>query len=200
MRIVSLLPAATDIVAALGRLPDLVGRTHECDWPAEVASVPVVTSSEVAADWTSREISLAAAHRGSALYGLDAELLASLAPDVVLTQDLCDVCAVSFERVSAAVRVLDGIGPRVLSLEPATIAEVLDCLRVVGDALGASASAQVAELRDRLAGVRTAVAGPAWPRSSGSTRCGRPATGCPSRSSWPAADRYWRRPASTPGH
>lgn len=164
MRIVSLLPAATDIVAALGRLPDLVGRTHECDWPAEVASVPVVTSSEVAADWTSREISLAAAHRGSALYGLDAELLASLAPDVVLTQDLCDVCAVSFERVSAAVRVLDGIGPRVLSLEPATIAEVLDCLRVVGDALGASASAQVAELRDRLAGVRTAVAGRSRPR------------------------------------
>lgn len=158
MRIISLLPAATDIVATLGRLPDLVGRTHECDWPAEVAGVPVVTSSEVAADWTSREISLAAAHRGSGLYGLDAELLAELAPDLVLTQDLCDVCAVSFERVSAAVRVLDGLGPRVLSLEPATIGEVLDCLRVVGDALGVSAAERIAELRDRLAAVRAAVA------------------------------------------
>jgi iron complex transport system substrate-binding protein len=164
VRIVSLLPAATDMVAALGRLPDLVGRTHECDWPAEVATVPVVTSSEITADWTSREISLAAAHRGSALYGLDAELLASLAPDVVLTQDLCAVCAVSFERVSTAVRMLDGTGPRVLSLEPATIAEVLDCLRVVGDALGVSASARVAELRDRLAAVRAAVAGRPRPR------------------------------------
>lgn len=164
MRIVSLLPAATDIVATLGRLSDLVGRTHECDWPAEVAGVPVVTSSEVAPDWTSREISLAAAHRGSALYGLDAELLAELAPDVVLTQDLCAVCAVSFERVSAAVRVLDGMGPRVLSLEPTTIAEVLDCLRVVGDALGVSAAAPIAELRERLAGVRTAVAGRSRPR------------------------------------
>jgi iron complex transport system substrate-binding protein len=164
VRIVSLLPAATDIVAALGRLADLVGRTHECDWPAEVANVPVVTSSEVAADWTSREISLAAAHRGSGLYGLDAELLAELAPDVVLTQDLCDVCAVSFERVSSAVRVLDGGGPRVLSLEPATIAEVLDCLHVVGDALGVSATARVAELRDRLAGVGAAVTGRPRPR------------------------------------
>lgn len=164
MRIISLLPAATDIVATLGRLPDLVGRTHECDWPAEVAGVPVVTSSEVAADWTSREISLAAAHRGSALYGLDAELLASLAPDLVLTQDLCDVCAVSFERVSTAVRVLDGIGPRVLSLEPATIAEVLDCLRVVGDALGVSSAVQIDELRERLAAVRAAVADRPRPR------------------------------------
>ncbi len=164
MRIISLLPAATDIVATLGRLPDLVGRTHECDWPAEVAGVPVVTSSEVAADWTSREISLAAAHRGSALYGLDAELLASLAPDLVLTQDLCDVCAVSFERVSTAVRVLDGIGPRVLSLEPATIAEVLDCLRVVGDALGVSSAVQIDELRERLAAVRATVADRPRPR------------------------------------
>ena len=74
------------------------------------------------------------------------------------------MCAVSFERVSSAVRVLDGVGPRVLSLEPATIAEVLDCLHVVGDALGVSATAPVAELRDRLAGVRAAVAGRPRPR------------------------------------
>jgi iron complex transport system substrate-binding protein len=163
MRIVSLLPAATDIVAVLGRLPDLVGRTHECDWPAEVASVPVVTSSEVAADWTSREITTAAAHRGSGLYGLDTDLIASLAPDLVLTQDLCDVCAVSYRRVSEAVRVMDA-GPRVLSLEPTTIAAVLDCLRTVGDALGVPAGDHIAALEARMAAVRRAVAGRSRPR------------------------------------
>ncbi|HEY0447938.1 cobalamin-binding protein [Actinophytocola sp.] len=168
MRIVSLLPAATDLVAELGRLADLVGRTHECDWPAEVASVPVVTSSEVDAErMSSREISAAvgAGHRGSSLYGLDAEALAGLAPDLVLTQDLCEVCAVSYRRVSEAVRVLDA-GPRVLSLEPRTLAEVLDCLRVVGDALGVPdvAAARTAALERRLAEVRRRVAGRTRPR------------------------------------
>ena len=163
MRVVSLLPAATDIVASLGRAADLVGRTHECDWPADIASVPVVTSTEIGADWSSREITTAAGHRGSALYGLDADLLASLAPDLVLTQDLCEVCAVSYRRVSDAVRAMD-VGPRVLSLEPATIAEVLDCVRVVGDALGVPAEDHVAALLARLDAVRQAVAGRPRPR------------------------------------
>jgi len=163
VRIVSLLPAATDIVAALDRLPDLVGRTHECDWPAEVATVPVVTSSEVAGDWTSREISTAARHRGSGLYGLDAQLLASLAPDLVLTQDLCEVCAVSYRRVSDAVRAMDA-GARVMSLEPRTIAEVLDCLRAVGDALAAPSADVIAALESRVDTVRRAVAGLRRPR------------------------------------
>jgi iron complex transport system substrate-binding protein len=163
MRVVSLLPAATDIVASLGRAADLVGRTHECDWPAEVASVPVVTSSEIGADWSSREITAAASHRGSALYGLDADLLADLAPDLVLTQDLCEVCAVSYRRVSDAVRAMDA-GPRVLSLEPATIAEVFDCVRVVADALGVPADDHVAALTARLDAVRRAVAGRPRPR------------------------------------
>ncbi|MPZ85090.1 MAG: ABC transporter substrate-binding protein [Actinophytocola sp.] len=167
MRIVSLLPAATDIVAELGRLPDLVGRTHECDWPAEVATVPVVTTSEVDADrMSSREISAAvgAGHQGSSLYGLDTETLAGLAPDLVLTQDLCEVCAVSYRRVSEAVRVMDA-GPRVLSLEPRTLAEVLDTVRVVGDALGVPdvAAARTAALRRRLDEVRRRVAGRARP-------------------------------------
>ena len=163
MRVVSLLPAATDIVAWLGRAADLVGRTHECDWPAEVASVPVVTSSAIAADWSSREITTAASHHGSALYGLDAALLADLAPDLVLTQDLCEVCAVSYRRVSDAVRAMTA-GPRVLSLEPSTIAGVLDCVRVVGDALGVPADDHVAALTARLDVVRQAVAGRPRPR------------------------------------
>lgn len=170
MRIVSLLPAATDIVAQLGLAADLVGRTHECDWPPrDVAAVPVVTSAGFSSDArSSREISAAvggAAHGGSSLYSLDAEALAALAPDVVLTQDLCDVCAVSYQAVSRAVRVLDG-GPRVLSLEPRTLDDVLDCLVTVGELLGVRERAELRreELRDRLTAVRELTAGRVRPR------------------------------------
>lgn len=108
MRIVSLLPAATDLVVTLDQLPDLVGRTHECDWPPDtVAAVPVLTGTAFDADeLSSKEIgdAVGAGHRGSSLYTLDTELLAALAPDVVLTQDLCEVCALSYRRVSDAVR------------------------------------------------------------------------------------------------
>ncbi|MFD4247078.1 cobalamin-binding protein [Streptomyces sp. NPDC058525] len=170
MRIVSLLPAATDIVADLGLAADLVGRTHECDWPPEaVASVPVVTRAEFAAEeLSSREISEAvggAAHSGSSLYTLDTGALAALEPEVVLTQDLCDVCAVSYEGVSRAVRVLDA-GPRVLSLEPRTLGDVLDCLVTVGELLGVRERAERRreELAARLAQVRRLTAGRARPR------------------------------------
>ncbi|MFD7783977.1 cobalamin-binding protein [Streptomyces nojiriensis] len=170
MRIVSLLPAATDIVAELGLAADLVGRTHECDWPPRaVAGVPVVTSAEFSADTlSSREISDAvggAAHSGSSLYALDTAALGALAPDVVLTQDLCDVCAVSYAGVSRAVRVRGG-GPRVLSLEPRTLGDVLDCLVTVGELLGVAEHARVrrAALAARLEAVRARTAGRRRPR------------------------------------
>ncbi|MEU2458230.1 cobalamin-binding protein [Streptomyces sp. NPDC012473] len=169
MRIVSLLPAATDIVAELGLAELLVGRTHECDWPEDVRSVPVVTGADLAQDsMSSREISEAvggSAHSGSSLYTLDTKALAALAPDVVLTQDLCNVCAVSYERVSQAVRVLDA-GTRVLSLEPRTLDDVLDCLRTVGDLLGVRdrAEEQRTTLRRRLDHVASLTAGLPRPR------------------------------------
>jgi iron complex transport system substrate-binding protein len=154
VRIVSLLPAATDIVAELGLAGHLVGRTHECDWPPGIESVPVVTGSEITTGMSSREISVAVggAHEGSALYALDAETLAALEPDVILTQDLCEVCAVSYRRVSGAVRLMD-TGPRVLSLEPRTLAGILDCLRRVGDLLGVPgvAAERIAALEARWA-------------------------------------------------
>ncbi|MFC4505372.1 MULTISPECIES: cobalamin-binding protein [Streptomyces] len=171
MRIVSLLPAATDIVAELGLSAQLVGRTHECDWPPrEVASVPVVTGADLDQDrLTSREISDAvggSAHSGSSLYTLDTEALAALRPDVVLTQDLCDVCAVSYDKVSRTVRLLDA-DTRVLSLEPRTLDDVLDCLVTVGALLGVRERAERrrAELTARLKRVRAAVAGQARSRS-----------------------------------
>lgn len=165
VRILSLLPAATDIVAELGRLADLVGRTHECDWPPEVASVPVVTASGLPPDLSSREISTAAHHQGSAIYALDTDLLTDLAPDLILTQDLCEVCAVSYTRVTSTVRALD-TGPRVLSLEPRTLPEVLATITTVGDALGAGdvATARVATLHHRLTEVRRRVADRPRPR------------------------------------
>ncbi|GAA2239620.1 MULTISPECIES: cobalamin-binding protein [Kitasatospora] len=170
MRIVSLLPAATDIAAELGLGGALVGRTHECDRPAAtVAGIPVVTAAEFDADrLTSREISEAvggAAHRGSSLYTLDVEKLAALAPDVVLTQDLCEVCAVSYTGVTEAVRILDG-GPRVLSLEPRTLPEVIACLEHVGAELGVAATAArvAAALHARLDRVAAAVHGLPRPR------------------------------------
>ncbi|MBK1788456.1 cobalamin-binding protein [Prauserella cavernicola] len=167
MRIVSLLPAATDIVAELGRLPDLVGRTHECDWPEEVAAVPVVTADHLGTGHGSREISdaVGGAHRGSALYTVDTGLLARLAPDVVLTQDLCDVCAVSYAQVSDAVRLLDS-GPRVFSLEAKTLPGVLGSVRTIGEALGSAevAAGRVAALTARLDDVRGRVAGRPRPR------------------------------------
>ncbi|GGO48157.1 ABC transporter substrate-binding protein [Streptomyces lasiicapitis] len=172
MRIVSLLPAATDIVAELGLTADLVGRTHECDWPpAEVAAVPVVTSAAFTSDaLSSREISAAVGggtHNGSSLYALDVPALSRLAPDVVLTQDLCDVCAVSYGSVTRAVRVLDGDGPRVLSLEPRRLDDVLDCLVRVGDLLGVGAVARERReaLRRRLAAVRRLTEGRPRPRT-----------------------------------
>ncbi|MFE7778842.1 cobalamin-binding protein [Streptomyces sp. NPDC057445] len=172
MRIVSLLPAATDIVAELGLIGDLVGRTHECDWPPrDVEAVPVVTAAQFSADaLSSREISDAvggAAHSGSSLYTLDTAALTELAPDVVLTQDVCDVCAVSYSGVSRAVRVLDGgPGPRVLSLEPRTLGDVLDCLVRVGALLGVPERAEQrrSELRERLAKVERLTAGLPRPR------------------------------------
>ncbi|GHH84697.1 cobalamin-binding protein [Streptomyces sulfonofaciens] len=170
MRIVSLLPAATDIVAELGLSAQLVGRTHECDWPPrEVASVPVVTGTGLDQDaLSSREISDAvggSAHSGSSLYTLDAGALASLAPDVVLTQDLCDVCAVSYEKVSSTVRLLDS-DTRVLSLEPRTLDDVLECLVTVGELLGVRERAEQRRdaLRARLEAVRASVAARARPR------------------------------------
>lgn len=173
MRIVSLLPAATDIVAELGLMADLVGRTHECDWPpADVAAVPVVTAAGFSSDaLSSREISAAVGggrtHNGSSLYTLDVPALARLAPDVLLTQDLCDVCAVSYTKVTQAVRVLDGDGPRVLSLEPRRLDDVLDCLVRVGDLLGVGAVARERrqELRRRLAAVGRLTEGLRRPRT-----------------------------------
>src|SRR5919198_1548226 len=123
MRIVSLLPSATDIVCSLGLEKSLVGRTHECDWPPGIDSVPIMTSDRLdTGSMGSREIDRAvgaSVHSGSSIYALDHPALAAAKPDLIITQELCEVCAVSYTDVMGSARMLD-VGPRVVSLEPHT--------------------------------------------------------------------------------
>lgn len=138
MKIVSLLPSATEIVCQLGLGDDLVGVTHECDYPAFVKALPKVTRTLIPHDATSREIDGLVRERlksQKALYSLDLTTLERLRPDLLVTQALCDVCAVAEEEVNAAACALPG-RPRVVNLEPMRLSEVFDCIRLVGDAAG----------------------------------------------------------------
>jgi iron complex transport system substrate-binding protein len=154
VRIVSLLPSATEIIAALGLRDELVGVTHECDWPRDVAALPKVTRTLIPADATSREIDGLVRDRlrtQRALYTLDTAALERLRPDLIVTQSLCDVCAVADEEVQAAACSLPG-SPRVVKLEPATLGDVLASMRQVAQAVGRPALAEdvVARLQARV--------------------------------------------------
>lgn len=162
MRIVSLLPSATEIVFALGAGDDVVGVTFECDHPAEARSRRIVSTSAMPEGLSSREIDdfvATAVRRGEDLYHLDAGALGDLDADLVLTQDLCAVCAVDVSVVDDALAHL-GCRADVLTLDPHTLREVLDSIGVVGERLGRSteASRLVAGLEARLAAVAAAVA------------------------------------------
>jgi iron complex transport system substrate-binding protein len=160
MRIVSLLPAATEIVGALGQLDRLVGVSHECDYPSGVGEKPRVTRCEIdGAGLTSAEIdrwvSETLAVRGT-LYHLDEPQLRALQPDVILTQRLCDVCAVDYGSVAALAAELPG-SPRVLNLEPSCLADVFANIQSVAAVLGVPerGEAVVSELEARVAAVRS---------------------------------------------
>ena len=169
MRIVSLLPSATEIVCALGLGDQLVGVTHECDYPPFVKALPKVTRTLIPHDAPSRDIDALVRERlktERALYGLDLPVLERLRPDLLVTQALCDVCAVAESEVTAAACALPG-RPRVVNLEPTRLSEVFDCLRLVGDAAGVAGRAEevVAGLQARVEAVaartRTLAARPA---------------------------------------
>jgi iron complex transport system substrate-binding protein len=154
-RICSLLPSATEILCALGLTDRLVGVTHECDFPPEVLGKPKVTSNAFdSSSMTGREIDAAvraSLSEAATIYHLDSNLLHQLRPDLVLTQELCEVCAVGPEEVQAVMRSLP-VPPRMVSLEPRTLDEVLDSILQVGDHTGSeeSASALVFRLRERM--------------------------------------------------
>ena len=162
MRIVSLLPSATEIVCELGLRDQLVGVTHECDHPASVKSLPRVTKTLIPTDASSREIDALVRDRlgqQSALYSLDMDMLEQVAPDLIVTQALCDVCAVAESEVRDAACLLPG-GPPVVNLEPETMGEVLDCIRQVARAIGEPARAEpvIAKLQARIDAVLARVA------------------------------------------
>src|ERR1700688_2254715 len=168
-RIVSLLPSATEIVYALGLGDRLVGVTHECDFPPDAKGKPVLTASALPATSNSAEIDRHVRrhlHRGSSIYTLDAELLEGLAPDLILTQELCAVCAVSYEIVARAARRLRG-DPRIVSLEPSSLDDVYQNIETVGTLTGTTqkAAVVVGKLRARAETLREHVAGSARPRT-----------------------------------
>src|SRR5438874_1491123 len=164
MRVVSLLPAATEIVAALGMLDQLVGVSHECDYPVEVQAKPRVTRCAIhggalVSEEVDRWVSATLAGTGT-LYTLDEALVRRLEPDVLITQRLCDVCAVGYGTVTAFAATLPG-PPHVINLDPSSVPDVLQDIRTVGAALAVPerAAEVIAELEARIAAVRARAAG-----------------------------------------
>jgi iron complex transport system substrate-binding protein len=168
VRIVSLLPSATEVVCALGAGGELVGVSHECDHPPEVAGLPALTSSRLPAGGTSGQVDRSVRdllRAALAIYDLDVDRLAALDPDVVVTQDLCEVCAVSYGAVCDAMDRLAGREVRVVSLHPRRLGDIWGDVRRVAAAIGreAAGEALLGGLAERLRRVERRVAGAGRP-------------------------------------
>lgn len=168
MRIASLVPSATELLFALGLGPSVVAVTHECDHPAEAIALPRLTRSMIPAGLDPADIDAAVRERvgaGESLYGLDCDLLEELAVDLIVTQQVCEVCAVSSDDVRAIAGRLPS-RPRVLSLDPATLPDVLADAVTLGDAAGAAAAGERLrrDLSVRIDAVRGATAAAERPR------------------------------------
>src|SRR5438445_7186464 len=145
MKIVYFLPSATEMVCTLGLEDSLVGITHECDYPESVKGKPVVVRNVLPLETMSQsEIDRAVAERlrdGQSLYQIDEKLLASLAPDLILTQNLCQVCAPSGNEVSQVLKALPR-KPEILWMTPQSLSEIFDNLRDLGAAVGQTEKAE----------------------------------------------------------
>jgi iron complex transport system substrate-binding protein len=169
MRIASLVPSATEMLFALGLGESVVGVTHECDYPPAASELPQLTRTVLPPGLSAGEIDTKVKEvigEGRALYTLDEERLAQLEPDLIVTQAVCEVCAVSYDDVVEVAGRLPS-QPRVLQQDPTTLGEVLEDVTRLGEAAGiAERAAEVRrELEARLEAVRTAVAGEARPRA-----------------------------------
>src|SRR5579863_3550016 len=168
MKICSLLPSATEILFALGLGDQIAGVSHECDFPAQARTKPVLiksrishTESAAAIDCQVREF----LQRGESLYSVDFEQLRAIEPDMIVTQDLCHVCAATPDDLGAALAHLER-QPRVVTLNPHSLADVCADIRAVGEATGRAeqANAVVAEFEGEIAKVEQSVSGFARPR------------------------------------
>jgi iron complex transport system substrate-binding protein len=168
VRIVSLVPHATELLFALGLGPEVVGVTHECDFPPATAALRRVTADVLPSGLSAAEIDAAVRERtlgGEAIYELDRHALAELRPDLIVTQALCPVCAVSYEEVAEVAQTLPG-SPRVIALDPKTLGETLGDVRTLAQAsdrrdAGVDLVARAAARIDR---VKLAVRGQPRPR------------------------------------
>jgi iron complex transport system substrate-binding protein len=168
-RVVSLIASATEIVHGLARGAALVGRSHECDFPAGVLRLPALTAPKFKVEGSSAEINARVrqiVREGLSVYRVDAEALAALAPDVILTQDHCEVCAVSLADVEAATCTWTGRPVAIVSLKPDSLADAYVDIGKVAQALEASEAgdALVEQMQERIAAVSARVAGRPRPR------------------------------------
>ncbi len=169
MRIVSLLASATEMIAALGCLDQLVGRSHECDYPPEVVQLPLVSTVQINVEGSSSEIDAQIkqlaqskhtaqkdALKALSIYRIDTDLLQQLQPDIIFTQTQCEVCAVSEHDVTLALQQITGLQPRIVSLAPYRLSDVWEDMERVGKALGRSAQARglIAGYQRRLEDLR----------------------------------------------
>jgi len=167
MKIVSLLPSATEIVCALGLENELVAVTHECDFPVSITDRPAITASRISHEtMSSREIDHAVRSQldgHGSIYDLDNTLLESIKPDLILTQELCDVCAVSYQTVQKAAKIF-AADANVVSLEPNTIEDIFENILTVGELANAGdrATEVIAGYRDRLDRIRDKTANIAY--------------------------------------
>lgn len=153
LRIISLIPSATEIVHVLGGLDYLVGRSHECDYPPEVRDRPICTAPNLDPTQSSAAIHEqleSLLQKALSIYSIDLEQIARLKPTHILTQAQCEVCAVSFEQVAAAVSQLEECSPMLISLQPRTIEEVWSDIQHVGERLGLSSDSAMATLSGQL--------------------------------------------------
>ena len=168
MQVASLVPSATETLFALGLGDSVVAVTHECDYPPEAAELPHLTRSVIPDGLSAAEIDREVRERtgrGEAIYELDREALARLSPDLVVTQAVCEVCAVSYDDVRAVAEELEP-PPRVISLDPSTLGEVIAGVRDLAEAAGSPEAGErlATEAADRIDAVGRAVAGARRPR------------------------------------
>ncbi len=168
MRIVSLVPSATEMLFALGLMDEVVAVTHECDYPPAAATLPRVTRDRLPAGLTTAQIDAAVKERtlkGESIYELDTALLHELQPDLIITQALCKVCAVSVDDVRAVAEEIDS-QPMVVALDPHTLGEVLGDARTIAQATDAKDAAVdlIREAATRIDRVRLLVRGARRPR------------------------------------